>query len=123
MSHISGGDTKPELVVRKLLHSMGYRYRLHVRTLPGKPDIVLPRHKKIIFVHGCFWHGHSDCPRAKRPSSNIEFWNSKIENNIRRDRKNLTALAELGWKTLVVWSCDIKDVKFLDRKLRNFLGS
>lgn len=85
MSRISGGNTKPELVVRKLVHNLGFRYRLHVNNMPGKPDIVLPRHKKIIVVNGRFWHGHPDCTRSKRPATNIEFWNSKIEGNVDRD--------------------------------------
>lgn len=121
MSRISGGNTKPEITVRKILHGMGFRFRLHVRNLPGTPDIVLPRHRKIIFVHGCFWHGHQGCLRSKRPSSNAEFWNAKIESNIERDRKNLTALAEAGWKTLVVWGCETKKPELLIEKLKNFL--
>lgn len=121
MSRISGGNTKPELVVRKLIHSMGFRYRLHVKNLPGKPDIVLPRHRKIIMVNGCFWHGHQNCARSKKPVTNIEFWNSKISGNVVRDNRNSTILKEMGWQTLVVWSCETKKPDRLIEKLKNFL--
>lgn len=121
MSRISGGNTKPELVVRKLVHSMGFRYRLHVKNLPGKPDIVLPRHKKIIVVNGCFWHGHQDCTRSKRPASNIEFWNSKIAGNVERDNRNNATLKKMGWQILVVWGCETKKPEPLFDKLKNFL--
>jgi DNA mismatch endonuclease (patch repair protein) len=92
-----------------------------VREMPGNPDIVLPRHKKVIFVNGCFWHGHQDCVRSKRPVTNSNFWNEKIEANIGRDKRNLAALNEMGWQVLVVWGCEIKDTDFLIEKLRNFL--
>jgi DNA mismatch endonuclease, patch repair protein len=121
MSRISGGNTKPELVVRKLIHSMGFRYRLHVKNLPGKPDIVLPRHKKIILVNGCFWHGHQNCSRSKRPATNIKFWNSKIEGNVGRDKRNFEALKEMGWQILVVWGCESKKLDLLFEKLKFFL--
>lgn len=121
MSRISGGNTKPELVVRKLVHSMGFRYRLHMKNLPGKPDIVLPRHKKIIVVNGCFWHGHKSCVRSKRPVTNIEFWNSKIAGNIERDNRNNTLLKEMGWQILVVWGCETKKLDLLIEKLKIFL--
>jgi len=121
MSRISGGNTKPEITVRKIVHGMGFRFRLHVRKLPGHPDIVLPRHRKIIFVNGCFWHGHQDCARSKRPTTNIEFWNAKIAGNIERDKKNLAALAEAGWQTLVIWGCETKKPELLIEKLKNFL--
>jgi DNA mismatch endonuclease (patch repair protein) len=100
---------------------MGFRFRLHVRKLPGKPDIVLTRHRKIIFVHGCFWHGHQDCPRSRRPTTNVEFWNAKIAGNIERDKRNLAALTEAGWKPLVVWGCETKKPEQLIEKLKNFL--
>jgi DNA mismatch endonuclease, patch repair protein len=121
MSRISGGNTKPELVVRKLIHSMGFRYRLYVKNLPGKPDIVLPRHKKIILVNGCFWHGHQNCARSKRPETNIEFWNSKIAGNVERDKRNYATLKEMGWHILVVWGCETKKLDLLFEKLKNFL--
>lgn len=100
---------------------MGYRFRLHVKSLPGKPDIVLPRHKKIIQVHGCFWHGHPGCNRSKPPSSNVEFWRKKITGNRERDEKILTALTAMGWKVLTVWSCEISKREELQLKLKGFL--
>jgi len=121
MSRVSGGDTKPELIVRRLVHGMGYRFRLHVAGLPGKPDMVLARHRKVIFIHGCFWHGHEGCKRSKRPTTNVEFWNHKIDKNIERDKKNLAALEELGWKSLIVWECQTKKVEPLIEILSNFL--
>lgn len=121
MSRIAGSNTRPEIVVRKLLHGMGYRFRLHDKKLPGKPDIVLPRHRKVIFVHGCFWHGHLGCRRSKLPSSNVEFWGRKIAGNIERDKKNLETLAVLGWKVLIVWSCQMGKVEPLKEKLKGFM--
>lgn len=108
MSRIRGKDTTPELVVRRFLHSQGYRFRLHVRHLPGRPDIVLPKHKTVVFVHGCFWHGHAVCQRGRRPQTNSAFWNEKLDNNRRRDRKAARLLARLGWKRIVVWECRMK---------------
>lgn len=122
MSRVKGRDTKPELVVRKTLHAMGYRFRLQRRDLPGRPDIVLPRHRKAIFVHGCFWHGHPDCPRAKRPASNTDFWNQKLSRNIERDMRNLSDLERLGWQVLTVWECETRKPDFLRRKLEEFLA-
>lgn len=122
MSAVSGGDTKPELIVRRLVHGMGFRYRLHVAGLPGKPDMVLARHRKVIFIHGCFWHGHEGCRRAARPSSNVEFWNAKIDKNLERDRRNLAELKRLGWKILVVWECETKNIAKLSEILSNFLN-
>ena len=116
MSKIKGKDTKPEKVVRSLLHQMGYRFRLHRRDLPGNPDIVLPKHKKVIFVHGCFWHGHKDCPRAKRPSTNKKFWNEKLSKSIKRDTFNQKKLKEMGWLTLIIWQCEMKESKNLQSK-------
>lgn len=122
MSKIKGKDTKPEKVVRSLLHQMGYRFRLHRRDLPGNPDIVLPKHKKVIFVHGCFWHGHKDCPRAKRPSTNKKFWNEKLSKSIKRDTFNQKKLKEMGWLTLIIWQCEMKESKNLQSKLESFLN-
>jgi DNA mismatch endonuclease (patch repair protein) len=121
MSRISGRDTKPEIIVRKLIHSLGFRFRLHVRTLPGNPDIVLPKHRKIIFVHGCFWHGHENCKRSRRPSTNTGFWDKKISGNIERDKTIIVDLYELGWNTLSIWQCDIKNQEKLFELLRNYL--
>ncbi len=125
MSRVSGKNTQPELVVRSLLHGMGYRFRLHRKDLPGKPDITLPKHQKVIFVHGCFWHGHTDCPRAKRPTTNKNFWREKLDKNMERDKAAIYNLNSLGWAALVVWTCEINDkpkikkqASFVSRKLR-----
>ena len=121
MAKIAGRDTKPEIVVRKLLHKKGFRYRLNVRRLPGTPDIVLSKLRKIIFVHGCFWHGHKNCPRAKRPSTNARFWNKKINGNIKRDIKNKTELRKLGWKVLVIWGCEVNKTERMEKKIDKFM--
>lgn len=114
-------DTAPEMQVRRLLHAMGYRFRLHRKDLPGTPDIVLPRHRKIVLVHGCFWHGHEECKRATRPVNNASTWAAKIEGNRRRDQRNLDALRSLGWDVLVVWECEVKDTTRLEERLHRFL--
>lgn len=121
MSRIGGKNTKPEIIVRSMLHCLGYRFRIHRKDLPGTPDITLPKHKKIIFVHGCFWHGHKDCRRAKRPTTNIEFWDKKIDGNIQRDRKNIHLLQKSGWQILTIWTCEIKNQDDLRQKLISFL--
>jgi DNA mismatch endonuclease (patch repair protein) len=121
MSRVSGKNTKPELVVRSLLHNMGYRFRLHRNDLPGKPDITLSKYNKIIFVHGCFWHGHIDCPRAKRPTTNKKFWNEKLNKNIERDKITANNLKALGWDVLTVWTCEVKDNEKLRNKLLSFI--
>ena len=121
MSRIRGRDTKPELTVRSLLHRMGFRFRLHVRQLPGCPDIVLRRRKAVIFVHGCFWHRHHKCPFAYTPKSRTEFWLEKLKGNVARDRKALLALRREGWKPLIVWECELQDEERLARKLREQL--
>ena len=107
MSHIRSTNSKPEETVRKILFSHGFRYRKNVRTLPGKPDIVLPKYKTVIFVNGCFWHKH-DCPRSVWPTSNTEYWIPKIQRNIERDQSNYSELASLGWNVIVVWECELK---------------
>ena len=124
MSRIRGKDTKPEMIVRRLTHGMGYRYRLHYRNLPGIPDLVFPRLKKVIFIHGCFWHRHPDpqCKLARLPKSRLEFWKPKLEANRQRDIANQFKLGDLGWKILVVWECEIGDKEQLENKLVNFLG-
>lgn len=109
MSKISSNDTKPEILVRKFLFSKGFRYRINVKTLPGKPDIVLPKYKTIIFVNGCFWHGHN-CKKGKLPSSNTDFWKGKISNNRSRDDKNSDLLVKLGWKVITIWQCEISKI-------------
>jgi DNA mismatch endonuclease (patch repair protein) len=121
MSRIGGKDTAPELLVRRLLHALGYRFRLHRDGLPGKPDIVLPRHRKIVLIHGCFWHGHPRCPRAALPTTNAEFWQKKIGGNKIRDRRVRRELRGLGWNVLVLWQCQLKDVEKLMRRLQTFL--
>ena len=109
MSKISGKNTKPEILVRKFLFSKGFRYRINVKTLPGKPDIVLPKYKTVIFINGCFWHGHN-CKKGKLPSSNIDFWKEKISNNKSRDDKNSDLLVKLGWKVIIIWQCEISKI-------------
>lgn len=109
MSKISCKNTKPEILVRKFLFSKGFRYRINVKTLPGKPDIVLPKYKIAIFVNGCFWHGHN-CKKGGLPSSNIDFWRKKILNNKLRDNKNQAQLTLLGWKVIVIWQCEISKI-------------
>lgn len=120
MARVKNKNTVPELTVRKILYRLGFRFRLHRRDLPGNPDIVLPRHKKIIFVHGCFWHGHS-CPKGKRPSTRQEFWDPKLDRNIERDRNNISELQKSGWKVLVIWECEIKDLQKLEKTLLDFV--
>ena len=105
MSKISGKETKPEILVRKYLFSNGFRYRKNVKNLPGKPDVVLPKFKTVIFVNGCFWHGHKNCKKAVLPATNIEFWNNKISANILRDKIERNALHKLGYKTIIIWQC------------------
>lgn len=108
MAHIPSKNTKPEEAVRKYLFSKGFRYRKNVSYLPGKPDIVLPRYKTVVFVNGCFWHGHEGCRWFVPPKTNSDFWNAKFKYNIERDRKNYSKLEEMGWKVLVVWECEIR---------------
>ena len=107
MSHIRSENSKPEELVRKYLFSKGFRYRKNVKTLPGCPDIVLPKYKTVIFVNGCFWHKH-DCPRFVWPSSNEDYWRPKIMGNIERDKRNIAELQQLGWTVLTVWECELK---------------
>lgn len=122
MSRIHSRDTAPERYVRSVIHKMGYRFRLNRRDLPGKPDIVLPRHKKVVFVHGCFWHQHPGCPRSTLPSSNHDFWQVKLSKNIARDLIVQETLRNTGWKSLVVWQCQLKDRRQLEQTLRDFLA-
>jgi DNA mismatch endonuclease, patch repair protein len=111
MSRIRSSNTQPELLVRKFLFAQGYRYRINVKNLPGKPDIVLPKHRTIIFVHGCFWHGHANCKYFKIPKTRTEWWNNKINTNKTNDAKAIKALRKDGWKVLVVWECGLKAAK------------
>ena len=123
MAKVKGANTTPEKTVRSLIHRMGYRFRLHVKELPGKPDIVLPRHKKIILIHGCFWHQHEGCSQAARPTSNTDYWNKKLDRNMIRDNGNMQRLEYLGWDVLVLWECEIKNQDLLLERLTSFLSS
>lgn len=111
MSQIRGKDTKPEMIVRKFLHSNGFRYRLHDRKLPGKPDIVLPKYKTVIFIHGCFWHGHENCKYYVVPKTRTQWWKDKINGNIEKDKKNLSLLTDSGLKIIMIWECELKPEK------------
>jgi DNA mismatch endonuclease, patch repair protein len=120
MSRVRNKDTRPELYVRRLIHNAGFRYRLHVSKLPGRPDLVFPGRKKVIFVHGCFWHSHDGCHNARVPKSRADFWMSKLESNKERDERNMRALMDEGWKVLVIWECELRDLALLDR-IKDFL--
>lgn len=123
MSKIRGKDTKPELVVRKFLFKNGFRYRIHNEKLPGKPDIVLPKYKTVIFVNGCFWHGHSGCKYFKVPTSNREFWIEKISRTKIKDRENIESLESLDYKVLTIWECELRNVALRDKTLKNLINS
>lgn len=113
MSRIKSKNTKPEIIVRKLLFSMGYRYRLHIRDLPGTPDIVLPKYRTVIFVNGCFWHRHPNCKYTTMPKSRTDFWSNKFLANIERDKRNYSELKKLGWKIIIIWECEISNKSYL----------
>ena len=118
MRRVKGRDTGPELKVRRLLWSAGYRYRLHRKDLPGRPDIVLARGRAAVFVHGCFWHGH-DCPRgARQPKANADYWTAKIGRNVARDARVQAELTEAGWRPVTVWECELKDTAALEARLK-----
>lgn len=121
MQAVGTEDTGPEWAVRRLLHAQGYRYRLHPKTLPGRPDIVFPKRKKAIFVHGCFWHGH-DCRKGHAPKSRLEYWQPKLAANRERDAANAAKLEALGWRVAIVWQCEIEDSAALAAKLAAFLN-
>lgn len=121
MRAVKGQDTAPEMTVRRLVHLMGYRFRLHRKDLPGKPDLVFPRLHKVVFVNGCFWHGH-DCARGARvPKANTEYWRLKIARNSLRDAANMAALKAQGWRAAVVWECDLKEQARVKKRLARFL--
>jgi len=122
MRAVKGRDTKPEMTVRKMVHGMGYRYRLHRKDLPGKPDLVFSSRKKIIFVNGCFWHGHGCKRGARTPKENRDYWKAKIKRNRERDRQSYKDLSMNGWKVLTVWECELKNVEALAKSLREFLS-
>lgn len=121
MSKVRGKNTSPEIVVRKLLFSLGYRYRIHYRKLPGCPDIAFPGRKKALFVHGCFWHQHG-CKKSNLPKTRQEYWTPKLLKNRERDVKNQAALKKIGWDFMVVWQCEIRDIGALQKKMIDFLG-
>lgn len=121
MSRIKGSNTGPERIVRSILHRMGYRFRLHRKDLPGKPDITLPKHKSVIFVHGCFWHRHKGCKDATLPKTRRSFWRNKLEGNAARDRVKERALRVLGWKVIVLWECEIQHTEKVGHRLSQLL--
>ena len=121
MAAVRGKNTKPEMVVRRLAHAEGYRFRLHRRDLPGSPDLVFPSRRSVIFVHGCFWHRHEGCQACTSPKDNHDYWQAKFERNKERDRQNLAALSEAGWRTMVVWECETRRPAELLPRLHGFL--
>ena len=120
MSRIRSGNTKPEIAVRRILHFLGYRFRLHRKDLPGKPDIVLPKYKTVIFVHGCFWHRHENCKYSYNPRSRAKFWQDKFAANIERDKQSAADLKMLGWRQLVIWECETKDPENIRSIIEHF---
>ena len=122
MQHVKDKDTGPEMTIRRLVHKMGYRYGLHRKDLPGKPDMVFTSRKKIIFIHGCFWHGHNCKSGRKKPRTNENYWVSKIEKNKKRDVINRKKLKEMGWNILVIWECEINDILKIKNKIEQFLN-
>lgn len=123
MSRIRNRDTKPELIVRSLLHKKGYRFRVHRKDLPGRPDIVLPRFKKIIFVHGCFWHRHEGCCYAYNPKTRVDFWQEKFRHNVKRDYEVKKKLLQLGWQVHVIWECETKKFDLLEKIIKNIFSN
>lgn len=121
MSRIRSANTSPERTVRSLLHAAGYRFRLHSRNLPGKPDIVLPKYKAVVFVHGCFWHRHKGCEYAYTPKTRTEFWQQKFDENVERDKRVLRSLRQKGWRCLIIWECQTDRKKVLTKRLIRFL--
>ena len=123
MRSVKDRDTGPEMLVRRLLHRMGYRFRLHRKDLPGKPDIVFSSRRKVIFIHGCFWHGHS-CKRGSRvPKTNVRYWKEKITGNVERHSNQVSELSEIGWKELTLWECELTNSEAISQRLNAFLGS
>ena len=123
MARVHSKNSRPELCVRKLVFALGYRYRLHAKDLPGHPDIAFRKRRKVVFVHGCFWHRHAACELARMPKSRLEFWRPKLEGNKIRDEKNKRALVRQGWKVLTIWECQLKDLGRLTARLRRFLDA
>jgi DNA mismatch endonuclease, patch repair protein len=123
MALIRGTDTKPELRVRSIVHRLGYRYRLHVPKMPGKPDLVFPKLHRVLFVHGCFWHRHLGCSLARLPKSRLNFWVPKLTENRQRDLKNAARLRRAGWKVRVIWECELSNADKLEKKITRFLNA
>lgn len=119
MSRVRGKSTLPEMAVRHMAHAMGMRYRLHRRDLPGRPDLVFPRHRTVVFVHGCFWHQHNGCQKATLPKSRTEYWQAKFQGNVTRDERNETKLIQMGWRVLTIWECETKNSDLLRAKLES----
>ena len=122
MARIRGKNTKPEMMVRRMAHGMGYRYRLHKKSLPGTPDLVFASRKKVIFVNGCFWHRHAGCQLAATPKTRVDFWMKKLDRNVQRDKDAIRQLEQTGWQVLVIWECETRSPEGLDEKLAEFLG-
>ena len=121
MSRVGSRDTKPELIVRRIAHRLGFRFRLHRKDLPGCPDIVFPKYQSVIFVHGCFWHRHPSCKYASSPKTHVEYWENKFQSNVARDMRNEVLLHNLGWRTMVIWECEIKDRRGVARRISSYL--
>jgi DNA mismatch endonuclease (patch repair protein) len=117
MAAVRQRHTKPELTVRSSLHNLGFRFRLHPKDLPGRPDILLPKYRTAIFVHGCFWHQHAACAKSRRPASRVQYWNRKLDDNIARDARKEAALDQLGWRIVVIWGCEAEDKESLQKRL------
>ena len=123
MARIRSQNTSPELSLRKVIHGLGYRFRLHRNDLPGKPDLVFPSRKKVIFVHGCFWHQHAECREGRMPGSRLEYWGPKLRHNQERDTLAQDSLKQQGWRYLVVWECELKDIAAVLKRVKRFLGA
>ncbi|MCE1182503.1 MAG: very short patch repair endonuclease [Rhodocyclales bacterium] len=123
MARVRSRDTKPEMMVRRLVHAMGYRYRLHAKDLPGKPDLVFRSREKVVFIHGCFWHRHAGCALARLPKSRQDFWLPKLDANRQRDANNERALRDAGWDVLTIWECELGDIAQLKTRIRGFLDA
>ena len=122
MSKIRSKNTKPELVVRRVLTELGYRYRLHDRKLPGKPDLVMKKHRLVLFINGCFWHQHEGCKRSVWPKTNVDYWNKKLENNINKQKRDIEELNTLGWNVGIVWECQTKDINNANEVLESIIN-
>ena len=123
MARVKGKNTGPELLVRKMVFAAGYRYRIHAKNLPGSPDLIFPGKRKVIFVHGCFWHRHEGCKSARMPKSRIEFWSAKLNGNKLRDTRTFDALRRLGWQVMVVWECELRDLEGVAKAIQIFLDA